>query len=158
MLDPRFKQSDKNIFEKMEQGKFSILLHAMNRTHNFNHGFSKQLAAHYPEVVQDEATVDPEKGGISVSFVRATDEKNAPVVMVVNLYCIRNKRAEDGSLINVKQLDKALARLNEILASREKGNKVGFIKMGTGIAGGDWEEISAAINRHVPKGVLFGSD
>lgn len=149
----RFKTSDKDIFEAFEDGDFNILINVMNRKHNFQHGFSRQLANRFPEVVARDLAYENVKG--SVDGVNVSDA-NTTGKMVINLYCIRNKRDENGSLINLNQLAASLSTLNRILSKKDK---VGFVKIGTGISKGDWDEISEVINDNLKrKGILFGQE
>lgn len=161
MLNENFTTSDGDIFEGFEDGEFNVLLHVMNRKGNFRHGFSRQVANRFPDVVEVDAdtvsseTGEPVKGGISVSHVSDGKSTMKRPKIIVNLYCIRNNRDETGSLISTKQLAKGLKEINSFL---HKSSKVGFIKMGTGISGGDWDEISKVLNDSGLKGVFYGNE
>lgn len=167
MLDTnRFTTVHKDIFESFEDHDFNFLFHAMNRKNNYRHGFSRQLANRYPKALFPDPSVDatayeiPEKGSMRLSFLNMETNPNN-LQVIVHLHCIRNN-FKDGSLMNTKHLASALTEFSELFpASTRTPLRVGFTKFGTGISGGNWEEISQVINDNLNpycEGLFFGTE
>lgn len=136
-----------DIFEALEEGEITTIIHGMNRKGSFRSGFSRQLADRFPEAVEADA-VDLElhgkhqKGGISIGIVGFSD--GIPL-RVINLYCIRNNRDENGSLLSLKQLETSLHLVNAVLSDGED-HIVGMPRIGAGIAGGNWDEVANLVD------------
>lgn len=144
-LDPKFftVKSGFDILDDLADGHLNVVLHAMNRKSNFRHGFSRQVAQRFPEAQAADLENDVARKG-EFSYTYEYDEYGN-LRMIINLYCIRNK-PKNGSLLSLKQLDQALISTWHFLNDLNRPLKVGMVKMGTGIAGGDWGEISHEIN------------
>ncbi len=158
MLKGKVLEVQGDLFEEFNKGTFNVLLNLMNREGKYNSGISRSIGKLYPDFVDRDARVWPnavtnsgrdieaEKKGNSFSH-EVSDGK-----FIVNLYAIKKNRNEDGSLVSLKQLRSALKNLiqEESLYFRNapSGFKpvYGFPAMGTGIAGGDWEEISDVLS------------
>lgn len=152
-----------DIFEDFELGTTNVILHAMNRKSNFRHGFSRQLANRFPQASAADMEA-AERGGVQKGDISVSVEVDYDGTerMIINLYCMRNK-AKDGTLISYRQLRSALTMANHVLQDycEDHGQKpvVGFVKFGTGIAGGDWDKITTIIrdslNSDNYEGVLY---
>lgn len=140
--------STNDIFEDFDNGSFEVLLHAMNTKHNFRNGFSRQVADYYPEAVEADEEADVKPGSLSIALVSDPSDATAKPRFVANLYCINDQRDASGSLISLGDLHSSLGELGELILPQWV---IGFNKLGTGIARGNWDDINAVL-RHSLRG------
>lgn len=118
-----------------ENAKLVIIAHICNNVDKFGAGFAKQVALKYPLAKETYHLASQELGNISL-------------VKVEEYKFICNMIAQDGVGKNKKPirydaLKECLMKLKNIC--KKKDIYIVMPKIGTGLAGGDWEIISEII-------------
>lgn len=162
MLKGKVLDVQGDLFEEFDKGTFNVLLNLMNREGKYYGGVSRVIGKRYPGIVNFDARVWPNtvasRGGDideakkGKSFAHAVDDGRGAGKYVINLYAIKKNPDENGSTVSLKQLRSALedmlAESNRAFSDEENGFKpiYGFPAMGTGLAGGNWDEISDVLS------------
>ncbi len=125
-------------------GHFDVIIHGCNCFCTMGAGIARAIKEEFPEALNaDAATVkgDKEKlGGYSYASVT----RNSQTINVINGYTQYNYYGE-----NVLVDYDAVRTLFSRLKNDFPGKRFGYPKIGAGLAGGDWNIISAIINQEL---------
>lgn len=136
-----------NLLDLAEQGYFDVIIHGCNCFHKMGAGIAKEIATRYP-IVYDADKKRTEYGSRlklgSYIFVNV----NSPVLNDHNFYVVNaytqyyyGKRKNKQHLIH-----HWIQCVFKELAYEFYGYRIGYPKIGAGLAGGDWNEISKIID------------
>ena len=143
-----------NLLALMVQDQFDIIVHGCNCFHTMGAGIARQLSARYPQVLEADRQTQcgdyTKLGSITVA--------NTIQSYVVNGYTQYGMASSVGECVvvydavgsvfeHVKKLAKA------IRPHSPETVRIGYPKIGAGLAGGDWNVISKIIDQ-----VLHGMD
>lgn len=144
MSKKKILEIDGNILDDLRWGELDIVLHAMNLKGSLDYGFSRQLVNAYPVLrdIEQSSVVNPDLGDIALVMVK---DENGKSRMIANMYCIRNTPSKKGYFLSLKALKHCIDSLNEQLQSIDDDLTVGFIKMGSGYGGRDWDEVKKSL-------------
>jgi len=139
---PTTIQGDLLTFAK--QGKFDLIIHGCNCQCQMGKGIALLIKQQFPEAYRaDCATAkgDAAKlGTISVAEVFRSDFK----FIIVNGYTQLHWRGA-----GVKVDYDAIRGVMRMVKQRFAGTRIGYPKIGAGLAGGDWQVISAIIDEEL---------
>ncbi len=122
------------------QGEFDVIVHGCNCFCLMGAGIAKSIKSAFPEAYQaDLATPkgDPSKLG---TYSSALIERGNHSFVVVNAYTQFHWRGR-----GVKADYHAIASVFTAIQRDFSGQRIGYPKIGAGLAGGDWESIAAII-------------
>ncbi|MEZ6040391.1 MAG: macro domain-containing protein [Planctomycetaceae bacterium] len=126
------------------EGTFDVILHGCNCQCAMGAGIAKAVKAVFPEAY--EADCQTEKGAEeklgSISYART--ERNAREIIIVNGYIQLHWRGS-GTKVNYQALRSVLATVRKNFG----GKRIGYPKIGAGLAGGDWNRIAAIIEEEL---------
>ncbi|HOO96902.1 MAG TPA: macro domain-containing protein [Caldisericia bacterium] len=132
---------DGDLLKLAEQGLFDVVVHGCNCHHAMGGGIARQISAVWPEALEADKTTpfgDPGKLG-SISQVEI--QRNGNSFTVVNGYTQFHPGAD-------LRYD-ALREVFQNIKREFPGKKIGFPKIGAGIAGGNWERIKGIIEEEL---------
>ena len=133
-----------NLLKLAEAGKFDVIIYGCNCQCVMGAGIAKGIRFIFPEAY--EADCETEKGDRSklgtISF--ATINRNGLQITVVNAYTQYHYRGR-GVLVDYD----AIRAVMGAVKSRFSGKRIGYPKIGAGLAKGDWETISAIIDEEL---------
>jgi len=123
-----------DLLDLAENGQFDVIVHGCNCFHTMKSGIAGEITKRYPEVlVADKTTpygVRSKLGSISVAQV----ERGGHTFFVVNAYT-QHRYGRNGVFAEVP----AIAKAFQEVARRFPGKKIGYPRVGAGLAGGDVE-------------------
>ncbi len=125
-------------------GDFDVIVHGCNCYCTMGAGIAKSIKKTFPEAYQvDQLT---EKGSNkklgTISF--ATVERNGTEITIINAYTQFNYRGK-GVLLNYDAIRKCF----QAIKLNFSGKRIGYPKIGAGLARGDWNLISTIIEQEL---------
>jgi O-acetyl-ADP-ribose deacetylase (regulator of RNase III) len=124
------------------EGELDVIVHGQNCHNDWGMGIVTQIRVIFPEAyVADQVTPksDPAKLG-TISF--ATVERFGHPITIVNGYTQFNFKASKGVVL--AEYD-AIRRVFAAVREQFSGKRIGYSKIGAGLAKGDWPIISKII-------------
>ena len=122
------------------EGHFDVILHGCNCMCAMGAGIAKQIRATFPAAYEadceTEAAARDKLGTISQAIVQCGEH----TLTVVNGYTQYHWKGPDG-----RADYEAIRGVMQQVKSQFSGQRIGYPKIGAGLAGGDWEIISAII-------------
>lgn len=149
------KETQGNLLQLAQSGKFKIIVHGLNCFHDMSGGIASQISNLWPEVLEDDKTTpygDETKLG-TIRLVCSESNKNPgqkTELWVFNAYTQYkpgpnpNQNAQIQSYEAIKNCFQQISRL--IIPTAP----IGIPQIGAGIAGGDWKIISKIIEDAIP--------
>jgi O-acetyl-ADP-ribose deacetylase (regulator of RNase III) len=132
-----------DLLDMAEKGDFDVIIHGCNCHCAMGRGIALQIKNRYPEVYDVDLKTpksDPSKlGKISLARVEAGSS-----FIVVNAYTQFNYT---GAKVLVDY--DAVRACMRLIKLSFTGLRIGYPKIGAGLAGGDWEVISQSINEEL---------
>jgi len=125
-------------------GAFDVIVHGCNCYCEMGKGIALSIRRHFPEAYAADCATpkgDPAKLG---SFSSATIERNGRSLTVVNAYTQFDWRGPGG-----KADYDAIRAVMRRIAREFAGCRIGYPKIGAGLAGGDWTVIRAIIEEEL---------
>ena len=137
------------------QGEFNIIVHGCNCFHTMGGGIALQLAQTFPgpdgpAAIDRECTVYGDREKLGAFTLASGWSYDSEHIVVINGYTqFGFEPQSDGSppvdYDAVRNVFKALAQLCENL----EDVRIGYPAIGAGLAGGDWDKISAIIDEEL---------
>lgn len=127
-----------NLLHLAEQGHFDVILHGCNCFNTMGAGIAKQIKQRYPSVALADAQGvrgDYDKLG-TVEFV------NVGKFLIGNAY---TQYRYGGKQVDYNAIRSCFRQVSEIF----KTARIGYPKIGAGLAGGDWKIISSIIDEEL---------
>lgn len=121
------------------QGKFDVIIHGCNCFHTMGAGIARQIKQIFPDAYKIDLETpygDKEKLG-KFSYVKCGK------ITVVNLYSQFDFRGEHN--VNYD----AIRRGFDVIQNLFSGKRIGYPKIGAGLAGGDWKIIAPIIDKEL---------
>lgn len=134
-----------NLLDLAEQGEFDIIVHGCNCFHTMGSGIAKQIKDRWPNVYDIDVLFsvkgDKEKLGC---YTHAKANDNLTVINAYTQYDF------SGSLRGEVDVDYgAIRKVFRLIKRNHIGRKIGYPRIGAGLAGGDWAVISKIINEEL---------
>jgi O-acetyl-ADP-ribose deacetylase (regulator of RNase III) len=121
-------------------GKFDVIVHGCNCQCQMGKGIALSIKKQFPEAYQaDLATAKGDAAKLG-TFSAAEIVRPGASFHVVNGYTQFHWRGE-----GVKADYEAIAKVMGAVKSRFSGKRIAYPKIGAGLAGGDWKQISEII-------------
>lgn len=125
-----------------KSGQFNVIVHGCNCFCTMGAGIAKQIRDQFPEAYQADLKTnrgDKEKLG---SYSLATVQQNNHAVTIVNAYT-QFDFSGPGILANYT----AIKRIFNRIKIQFTGQRIGYPKIGAGLAKGDWRVIAHIIDK-----------
>jgi O-acetyl-ADP-ribose deacetylase (regulator of RNase III) len=133
-----------DLLQLAADGHFDVIVHGCNCFCRMGAGIARSIKSEFPEAFKaDQATREGDEKKLG-SFSSATVERNGHTIVIVNGYTQYNSFGE-GVLVDYE----AVRNLFALLKKEYGGKRIGYPKIGAGLAGGDWKEISTIIDREM---------
>lgn len=123
-------------------GEFDAIVHGCNCFHSMGGGIAKAIAAKFPEALAaDQATPFGDRDKLG-TLSRATIERGTTRFVVINAYTQFDFRGP-GPHVDYD----AVQHCFEKIAANFRNARIGYPRIGAGLAGGDWTTLSAQITQ-----------
>ena len=126
------------------EGRFDVIVHGCNCFCTMDAGIAKSIKAAFPEAYAADCATeagDREKLGC---FSSVDVSRKNHIITVVNAYTQYHWSS------HTRQVDyQALRSVFQQIKQTFSGLRIGYPKMGAGLAGGDWDTISKIINEEL---------
>ena len=135
------KHKKGNLLRLALDGEFDVIVHGCNCFCAMGAGIAKQIRTTFPQAYDaDLATPSGDKSKLG-TYSKAKVETKSGHFYVINGYT-QYHYADDGVLADYKAIEKLFSRLKLDF----NGKRIGYPKIGAGLAGGDWKAISKIID------------
>jgi len=126
------------------EGQFDVIIHGCNCFCTMGAGIARAIQDEFPEAyVADKVTVKGDRNKLG-DFSFATVKRNEKEITIVNGYTQFHFHGK-SVLVDYD----AVQRLFKKVKLKYSGKKIGYPKIGAGLAGGDWERISQIIDQEL---------
>lgn len=125
-------------------GRFDVIVHGCNCFCTMGAGIARLIRDNFPEAYQADLKTgmgDKEKLG---TYTRATIERSGKIFTIVNGYTQYDFSGR-GVLVDYDAVQKLFAGIKNDFTHQ----RIGYPKIGAGLAKGDWEVISEIINKEL---------
>ncbi len=124
-----------------KEGQFDLIVHGCNCFCTMGAGIAKQIRSQFPQAWEaDRATVSGDRSKLG-SYSQACIDTPSGRLYVINAYT-QYHYSGDGVLVDYD----AVAKVFTALEKQFSGKRIGYPKIGAGLAGGDWNIISKIID------------
>ena len=137
-----------DLIKLAEDGRFDVIIHGCNCFCTMGAGIALQIQSRFPAVFEADARTRPGDRSKLGTYTSARVEGNGRKFIVVNGYT-QFDYAGPGVLADYH----AIAALFAAIKHDFSGQRIGYPKIGAGLAGGDWNRI-----RHIIDHALDGED
>jgi O-acetyl-ADP-ribose deacetylase (regulator of RNase III) len=135
-----------DLLEMAFQGNFDVIIHGCNCFNTMGSGIARQIADRFPMAEKiDKLTVCGSVEKLGMYTTSICNDKHKKPFVIINAYT----QYYGGSDVRYEAIRSVMIKIKKMFGEC----KIGYPKIGAGIAGGDWEIISNIINK-----VLRGSD
>jgi len=125
-------------------GEFDVIVHGCNCFNNMDAGIAKAIRDALPEAcAADLATEEGDDRKLGTCSYASVDRDGLQLI-VVNAYT-QFDFTGDGALVDYEALRDCFRWIKQNFS----GRRIGFPKIGAGLAGGDWEMIAAIIDEEL---------
>lgn len=130
------------------EGRFDVIVHGCNCMHTMGSGIARQVKSQIPEAFEaDLATRRRDRSKLG-AFSSVLVARGSIAFTVVNAYTQYDWRG-----MGIKVDYDALERAFRAIGREWRGSRIAYPMIGAGLAGGDWNKISAIIDE-----ALIGQD
>jgi O-acetyl-ADP-ribose deacetylase (regulator of RNase III) len=149
------KHKSGDLIELAQKGHFDVIAHGANCFCTFGAGIAKAIKKTFPEAYK--ADLQTKKGDYSkLGKLSLTEiERRNHKFLVANLYTQfffgTPKHPNDNKEIRYKAIENSL---KELKTQIPYGASIGLPKIGSGLAGGDWEVIKKIILKVLPNATI----
>ncbi len=131
-----------DLLELARAGHFDVIMHGCNCFCTMGAGIARQIKAQFPEAYEaDCATTSGDRDKLgSVTWAQIMTDQGTPCI-VVNAYTQFDYRGK------VPRVDyEAVRSCALVIRARFPNARLGYPKIGAGLAGGDWGRIERILN------------
>ena len=139
------KKIEGDLIELAVNGKFDVIVHGCNCFCKMGKGIAKQIANSFPDALKiDLETKVGDKSKLGdYSFTSVVTKEDSPL-FIINAYTQYNYGTGKDQ-VDYNAIRQVFKRIKENF----KGKRIGYPKIGAGLAGGNWSVISAIINKEL---------
>jgi len=128
-----------------EEGVFDVIIHGANCQCTMNSGIAKQIRVRHPRAYEmDLRTIKGDKFKLGSYSVAITETLKSEPFFIVNAYT-QDKYGTDKMYVNYV----SLRRVFNSIGRAFDGHRIGYPKIGAGLAGGNWGIISKIIDEEL---------
>lgn len=123
------------------EGHFDVIIHGCNCFCTMGAGVARAIQDEFPEAyAADLVTIKGDRNKLG-DYSYATVKRGEHEITIINGYTQFNFHG-DSVLVDYDAVRKLFAKVKQ----HYSGMRIGYPKIGAGLAGGDWEELSPIIN------------
>jgi O-acetyl-ADP-ribose deacetylase (regulator of RNase III) len=126
------------------EGRFDVIVHGCNCFCTMGAGIARVIQEEFPEAyAADLVTIKGDRNKLG-NFSFATVKRNKHEITIVNGYTQFHFHG-DSVLVDYDAVQSLFKKVKQ----QYSGKRIGYPKIGAGLAGGDWERISRIIDQEL---------
>lgn len=126
------------------EGRFNVIVHGCNCFCTMGGGIARTIQEEFPEAcTADLVTTKGDRNKLG-TLSRATVSRNGRELTIVNGYSQYHFHGA-GVLVDYDAVRQLFAKIKKDFS----GKRIGYPKLGAGLAGGDWQILSAIIDEEL---------
>lgn len=126
------------------EGRFDVIVHGCNCFCSMGAGIARAIQEEFPEAyAADLVTVKGDRNKLG-DFSSATVKRDQHQITIVNGYTQFHFHG-DRVLVDYEAVRKLFRKIKQ----KFSGKRIGYPKIGAGLAGGDWQRISGIIEEEL---------
>lgn len=134
-----------DLVELADAGQFDVIVHGCNCQCVMGAGIAKAIRKRFPAAyAADQTTQKGDSAKLGTITVAAVQASEGPV-HVVNAYTQFHYGRRKGGQLDYDALRTAFS----VIKQRFSGKRIGYPKIGAGLAGGDWSRIAEIIDHEL---------
>lgn len=126
------------------EGKFDVIVHGCNCFCTMGAGIAKAIRSELPEAYEADCRTEEGSKGKLGTYSHANIERNGKEINVINAYTQYDFKGPA-----MKADYDAIRSVFKNIKSDFSGKRIGYPKIGAGLAGGDWDKISKIIDEEL---------
>lgn len=130
-----------DLLDLARRGEFDVIIHGCNCQCQMGKGIALSVKRHFPAAYAADLATAKGSAAKLGSYSSATVETNSGALTIVNAYTQFDWKGQ-----GVQADYDAIHRVMSALAHDFANCRIGYPKIGAGLAGGDWSIISAIID------------
>lgn len=146
------KSIDGDLLQLAKNGYFDIIVHGCNCFHTMGAGIARQVKNIFPEAylvdVSETMKGDKKKLG-TISYVNLKNTFGNPLVIVNGYTQYSIYKNEKRIAVDYGAIRSVFEIIREHFLIDNPKLKIGFPRIGAGLAGGDWNRISKIIDKEL---------
>ena len=123
---------------------FDVIIHGCNCFCSMGAGIAKSIRLEFPEAFSADANTKKGDKSKLGGYSHATVNRNGHTITIINGYTQYNHSGK-GVLVDYQAVSDLFAQLKK----EYSGKRLGYPRIGAGLAGGDWNIISAIIDKEL---------
>lgn len=131
-----------DLIQLAREGRFDVIIHGCNCFCTMGGGIARQIRTVFPQAFAADAATQPGDRSKLGVYTQAVEHIDGRSLTVVNGYT-QFDYAGPGVLADYR----AIRTLFESIKTDFSGQRIGYPRIGAGLAGGDWKTISEIIDR-----------
>ncbi len=132
-----------DIVKLVLDGHFDVIVHGCNCFHTMNSGVAKAIRKEFPEVYETDVQLTKRGDRSKLGNINMTPIVRGSVSFyVVNAYTQYDYGYDGKQRVVYEAIRTAFGHVAAVF----KGKRIGYPRLGAGLAGGDWEVVSAIID------------
>ena len=124
--------------------QFDLIIHGCNCFCAMGAGIALSIRNHFPEAYEADCRTGAGDRNKLGTFSSATVTRDNHTIIIVNAYTQYHWDG-DGVLFDYQALEKCMRAIKE----KFNGMRIGYPKIGAGLARGDWERIQTIIDKEL---------
>jgi O-acetyl-ADP-ribose deacetylase (regulator of RNase III) len=142
------KKIEGDLIQLALDGRFDLIIHGCNCFCSMGAGIARVIQEEFPEAyAADLVTTRGDRNKLG-NFSHATVQRGEHTLTIINGYTQFHYHGDDV-LVDYQAVRELFTRIKQSFS----GKRIGYPKIGAGLAGGDWSRIAEIID-----GVLQGED
>ena len=129
-----------DLLQLATDGQFNVIIHGCNCMCAMGAGIAQQIKAQFPEAYAADCETEAASRDKLGTISHVTVQRGEHSLTIVNGYTQYHWKGPDG-----RADYEAIRGVMQQVRSQFSGQRIGYPKIGAGLAGGDWEIISAII-------------
>ncbi|MDQ8199899.1 macro domain-containing protein [Pelagicoccus enzymogenes] len=133
-----------DLIQLAKKGKFDLIVHGCNCHCRMGSGIAKAIRAHFPEAYKADCKTAPGDRSKLGTYTSCQIATASGILTVVNGYT-----QFDYGTDSLKADYSAIRNVIKALKKDFAGQRIGYPKIGAGLAGGDWPTIESVIEEEL---------
>lgn len=143
-MEGKMKTIKGDLIKLAKEGNFDWIIHGCNCFCTMEAGIAKAIRAEFPEAYEGDCKTEKASKDKLGSYSHAVVDKDGHQIIVVNAYTQHDFKGP-----GIKTDYNAIRAVFKKIKADFSGKRIGYPKIGAGLAGGDWRIIAEIIDQEL---------